>query len=217
MDEGPPKDKPRSNWMSGFLFEPNLSYRFLYSENKAYLNFRDSNEFFSTGYVSGFFIQAEIKKNLYLKSGVYISNFREKIKYDSVFLFENKDSIVYYSARYTNSYSYIQLPIIFLKRQKINSIELMYGGGINLSMKKEVNAFVLDQKTKELIDLNKITNKFILTANIEMEISKHLTEALSIFSILHYQLGILNAIDSRQNFVQTPMSFGLGFGVKTNF
>lgn len=148
---------------------------------------------------------------------MYISQFRETIVYDSIFVYENQDSIVYNSSKFKNSYTYFQIPINFLKLKQIGKFDLFYGAGLNLGIKKQVNAYVLDSKRAKYINLNRESRTVIALANIELEISRHITKALSAFTMVHYQIGLSNLVKGNMDFIQLPLGFGMGFGLKTNF
>ena len=81
---------------------PSFSHRILIAQNSSYQKFRNASEHFSTGYSSGFFLEKKFKEKYVLKTGISLSEFEDKINYKSIFLYENKDSIVYFSSNYIN-------------------------------------------------------------------------------------------------------------------
>ena len=189
----------------------------LFSEDKSYQDSRNNNEYYATGFISGFFVNAPLRNLAFFKTGILISEFKERIKYDSLFLYQNKDSIVYRSTNFLNSYRYFQIPINYLRSISVEKFNFLYGGGINVGVKKNVEAYVLDPAKKEFINLMDNTKKLSLVANIEVEVSRHITKALSGLVMIQYQIGAWNVVSSNLNFVQVPIGFGIGLGVKTNF
>lgn len=215
----------QSEWTVGAIFRPDVGNRHLVLKNESgtvpnIIGMRNDNETSRLCYTAGIGTRYDLSKNLFLESGIYISDKGYQTIAIPVVTLTNPDPAINSSTmQFVYHHYYIDIPITAHYQFQLNDKNhLQIGAGICNSLKTDVyqtsyftDAFGVTTRKKSTDKDRYNYQTYLLSSVFSARIERHITEQLSVSLDLRGQYANSTTVKSN-NIGEHLWTAGLGIG-----